>query len=239
MIKWFQIKYRRLDVQEQEFNVRELLMILKLNLRKIVVVAVIAACLGGVYSHFFITPMYEASVNMIVNSGPSVDGRITNDGITSSEKLVDTYAIIIKSNIVLNQVIETLQLEKSYESLNKQVKVHAVNDTQVMKISVQDSDPKIAKEIVRAVSEIAPPIIVDSVEAGSCKVISQIEAGTTPVSPNIHKNAVIVGMFAAAVVTVFLLGKSLLDDVIDGEYDVQKKLGIPVLGIIPELKEEE
>lgn len=225
-------------MQEQEFNVKELVMVLKSNLRNVIIIAVIAALLGGIYSHVCITPMYEASINMIVNSGPAVDGRITTDGISSSEKLVDTYAIILKSNIVLNQVIQTLGLEKSYESLNRQVKVNAVNGTQVMKISVQDSNPEIAKEIVMAISQIAPPIIVDSVEAGSCKVVSQIESSTTPVSPNIYKNAFVFGMVAVFFEIVFLLTKALMNDVVEGEFDVQKKLGISILGIIPEIEEE-
>ena len=226
-------------VQEQDFNIRELVVVLKLNLRNIVVVAILAAFLGGLYSHIFITPVYEASINMIVNSGTTVDGRITSDGITSSEKLVDTYAIIIKGNIVLNQVIETLDLEKSYAVLNKQVKVNAVNETQVMKISVQDSDLEAAKKIVTAISEIAPPIIVDSVEAGSCKVISHIEASTKPVSPNIYKNAFTSGVVAVFIELVFLLTKSLINDSIEGEFDVERKLGIPVLGVIPEIEKED
>lgn len=225
-------------MEEQEFNFRELLRILKQNAKYILVITIIAAVIGGIYSEFFMTPMYEASINMIVNSGSFDDGKITNDGITSSEKLVDTYAIIIKGNIVLNQVIENLELEKDYTSLNKQVEVSAVNNTQVMKISVKDSDVEMAQKIVLEISRVAPAIIVESVEAGSCKVISQIEANTKPISPNIYKNAVFSGVVAFLIMLIFLLTRAVLDDSIEGERDVQKKLGMYVLGIIPEIEEE-
>ncbi len=226
-------------MKEQEVTVRELWVILKINIKKILIISFMIAMLGGLWSKFFITPMYEASINMIVNSGSIEDGKITNDGITSSEKLVDTYAIIIKGNIVLNQVIENLGLKKDYRSLNEQVKVNAVNNTQVMKISVQDENLETAKEIVIEISKVAPEIIVESVEAGSCKVISQIESSTEPVTPNIYKNAAFSGIITFLIMIVFFMTRVIVNDGIEGESDVQKKLGMSVLGIIPEIEEEE
>lgn len=226
-------------MKEQEVTVRELWIILKINIKKILIISFMIAMLGGLWSKFFITPMYEASINMIVNSGSIEDGKITNDGITSSEKLVDTYAIIIKGNIVLNQVIENLGLKKDYRSLNEQIKVNAVNNTQVMKISVQDENLETAKEIVIEISKVAPEIIVESVEAGSCKVISQIESSTEPVTPNIYKNAAFSGIITFLIMIIFFMTRAIVNDGIEGESDVQKKLGMSVLGIIPEIEEEE
>lgn len=60
-----------------------------------------------------ITPQYEASINMIVNTRRDNMATVTNDNITSAKNLVSTYAIIIKSNIVLNKVISNLGLTVS------------------------------------------------------------------------------------------------------------------------------
>jgi capsular polysaccharide biosynthesis protein len=101
--------------------------------------------------------------------------------------MVNTYAIIIKSNTVLNEVIDTLQLNMKYKTLAEKITVGAVDATQVMRVSVQDADPALAKQIVEQIAAIAPERIVEAVEAGSCKVISDVEAGEEPVSPSLKK----------------------------------------------------
>ena len=137
---------------------------------------------------YLITPQYEASVNMIVNTKQENTSAVSNDNITSAKNLVSTYAIIIKSNTVLNQVIDNLGLDMDYDTLQKKVTVTAVNDTQVMRVAVKDPDPYLAARIVRSISRVSPDVIVDSVEAGSCKVISQVDEPKAPVSPSITKN---------------------------------------------------
>ena len=57
-----------------------------------------------------------------------------------------TYSIIIKSDTVLQQVIDNLGLNLTYAQLNKRVTVAAVDDTQVMKITVQSDSPEWARQ---------------------------------------------------------------------------------------------
>lgn len=229
--------------QENEMNFEvDLLEIFNLLKRKIAVIltaTIIGAMLGFVTNKFFITPMYESSINMIVNTRKDSNTNVTNDNITSAQKMVNTYAIIIKSNTVLNKVIDNLKLDTTYKELENRVKVSAINNTQVMNISIKDKDPKLATDIIKQISTIAPEIIVESVEAGSCKVISEIETTDEPVSPNISKNTVLIALlFMIGSIGVIVI-KELTSNYIEDDQDVQKKLGLPVLGVIPEISEVE
>ena len=56
----------------------------------------------------FVTPQYESSALMIVNTRQDSSANVTSDQINSAVKLVDTYSIIIKSRTVLQQVIDDL-----------------------------------------------------------------------------------------------------------------------------------
>ena len=47
---------------------------------------------------------------MIVNTRQDVNANVTSDQINSATKLVSTYSIIIKSDTVLQQVINDLGL---------------------------------------------------------------------------------------------------------------------------------
>lgn len=80
----------------------ELLQVLKEKIAMILVATVAAAVLGWSISTFLLPRRYEASVNMIVNTRTDLTTMVTSDNISSAQNLVDTYAIIIKSNKVLN-----------------------------------------------------------------------------------------------------------------------------------------
>lgn len=117
-------------------------------------------------------PKYDSSALMIVNTRQDVNANVTSDQINSATKLVSTYSIIIKSDTVLQQVIDNLGLNLTYAKLNKRVTVAAVDDTQVMKITVQSDSPEWARQVCEQIITVAPDVIKEAVEAGSVKVIS-------------------------------------------------------------------
>ena len=200
----------------------------------VVILAVVCGVIGWGYTRFMVTPLYEANVTMIVNSRQDVNVTLTNDQIVSSQKLVATYSVIIKSNTVLDQVIENLGLETTYSRLADRISVSAVNDTQVMRISVRHPDRETAYRIIDEIASLAPEILVDTVEAGSCKVISRVTVSEGPVSPSIIRNtllAVFVGLVVAiAIIVIRYLSKE--RHIVDDD-DVIKYLDLPVLGVIP------
>lgn len=223
---------------EREYTVvfMELLLALKEKIAVILAVTIVSGLLGWGVSSFLLTPRYEASVNMIVNAGTDAVTTLTNDNISTSQNLVDTYAIIIKSNTVLNQVISELNLDLTYEELYEQVSVNAINKTQVMKIAAQDEDPAQAQRIVDTIVKIAPDIVVDAVGAGSCKVVSQVAVDSEPVFPDVQNITVLAALAGMVICIAVIVLKELLNDFIVDDMDVQRKLGIPVLGIIPDVE---
>lgn len=224
---------------ELEIDLLELFHALMKNIVMIIVTTVLFAAVGFCYSKFMITPQYEASVNMIVNTRSEGATNVTNDNITSAKNMVSTYAIIIKSNTVLNEVIENLQLDMKYNKLAEKIEVGAVNSTQVMRVAVQDPDPQLAQQIVEQIADIAPDAIVEAVEAGSCKVISDVEVGENPVSPSVKKYFALFAMVGLVLSAGIVVLKELLSNYIEDDADVQKHLGLPVLGVIPEVEDLE
>ncbi len=226
---------------EQEYetiDLREILFLIKNNLLAIVASTVICALLGFIVTTFLITPQYEASATMIVNSRQEQTANLTNDMITTAKNLVATYSIIVKSDTVLDEVIGQLGLELSYEQLEKKVTVSAVDSTQVMKIAVEDENPAQAKAIAEAITRIAPPIIQDKVEAGSVKVISEARAGEKPVSPNKRMNTAIAGLLGLVLSVGAVFLREMLNNTFKTDEDIQKYLGFTVLGVIPHVEME-
>ena len=221
----------------ETIDLRELLLLLKKNLLGLIAVTVLFAAAGYLISEFVLTPKYEASATMIVNSQQNVAGQttITNDQITSATKLVDTYSVILTSYTVLEKTIEDLDLDIDYEDLLEKVTVESVNSTQVMKSAAQDEDPQRAQQIVASIVEQAPDIIIKTVKAGSVEVISQPKVADEPVSPKKIINTVIAGMLGLLLSLVFVFLRNMLNNKFMTDTDINKKLGLTVLGVIPQV----
>lgn len=224
-----------MDNEENEvIDLTEILSAVRQHLLELIFVTLAAALVGFTASKFLMNPKYDSSALMIVNTRQDVNANVTSDQINSATKLVSTYSIIIKSDTVLQQVIDNLGLNLTYAKLNKRVTVAAVDDTQVMKITVQSDSPEWARQVCEQIITVAPDVIKEAVEAGYVKVISNPSLATEPVSPNIMKNT----MLAAAVGFVLVIGiivlQVLLDNKINTEEDVTKYLDMTVLGVIPQ-----
>ena len=202
---------------------------------QIVAAAVAAALISLLVCMFALTPKYEASINLIVNTRQDTTSTFTNDNFNSAKNLISTYAVIIKGNTVLNEVIDTLDLDVTYTELYKMVEVTSVDSTQIMKITVTDTDAKRAGEIVQTIADIVPDVLVEKVEAGSCKTVSDVSINPNKVFPQTKKYVVLAGLLGAVVVCGILVLAHLLHDTVVDDEDVQKKLGLPVLGLIPEV----
>lgn len=222
------------EQREKSISVRELYFLLK----RYLLLIIIAGLVGGIFTYcvcsLFVAPVYEADAKMIVNSRREQTGSVTNDQITSAQKLVDTYAIIIRSRSVLEPLIEELDLSMSVERLAKMITVTSVNDTQVMQIAVRSKDPDLALEIAEQIVAICPAIIVDAVDAGSVTTIEEAYLQSAPVAPNTNLYTVIAAFLVIIVVIVVIVLFALLDNTYKSENVLRNDLDIPVLGVIPD-----
>ena len=218
----------------ETIDLLEVLNAVRQHLLAVILTTVILAGVGFGVSKFLITPQYEASALMIVNTRQDTTSNVTSDQINSATKLVSTYSIILKSDTVLNQVIQNLGLSLDYQHLAERVTVSAVDDTQVMKVTVTSDNPEWARQVCEQITQISPDVILEAVEAGSVKVISKASISPEPVSPNVSRNTAR-GAVAGLVISVgivFLM--VLLDNKINNEEDVSKYLDLTVVGVIPE-----
>ena len=229
---------------EQEYetiDLREIFSLLKKNLLLIFLVTMAFAIAGFTVTALLITPQYEASATMIVNSREDQQAQttVTNDQINSAKQLVNTYAVILKSDTVLGKTIEDLGLNLKYEVLAEKVSIEAVDSTQIMKITVRDPNPELARNIVNSIVEQAPEIIISTVKAGSVEVISYPKAGEIPVSTSKMKNTVLAGLVGGVLAVGVVFLRNMFNNTFMTDDDVTKRLGVTVLGVIPNIEIKE
>ena len=219
---------------EETIDLMELARLLWAHIVQIVA-SVAAALICLLVCMFALTPKYQASINMIVNTRQDTTTTFTSDNFNSAKNLISTYAVIIKGNTVLNEVIDELNLDMTYAELYDMVDVADVDATQIMKVTVTDTDAKRAGKIVQTIADIVPDVLVEKVEAGSCKTVSDVAINPNKVFPQTKKYVVLAGLLGAVLVCGVLVLAHLLHDTVVDDEDIQKKLGLPVLGLIPEV----
>ena len=224
-------------MENEEYDTIDLLEVLnavRQHIAVLILCTLATAIAGFAITHFLITPQYESSALMIVNTRQDTTSTVTIDQINSATKLVSTYSIIIKSDTVLQQVINNLGLNLTYSELAERVTVSAVDDTQVMKLTVLSDNPEWARQVCEQITVVSPDVILESVEAGSVKVISSASINPDPVSPNTMRNTAMGGVAGLVISLGIIFLTVLLDNKINTEEDVTKYLDLTVVGVIPE-----
>lgn len=231
-----EVNYQSDQIEFDEISLTEIFVIMKRNLSVILAVSLIFGILSFAYTKLFVSKEYVSSGTMIVNTKRDEGSYITSDEIRSAQTLANVFTIIIKSDPVMNDVINNLSLDMNINDLAKLVTVTSVDQTQVMKVSVKTGDPRLSQKITNEILKVSPKIIVDTAEAGSVKQISPANLNENPVSPNAKLNAMIATILGLmiSVGAVFLI--DFLDKTFKSEEDIEKYLGIPVIGVIPNVK---
>ena len=81
-----------------------------------------------------------------------------------------------------------------------------------------------------------PSVLADAVEAGSCKVVSDVYSSSKPISPNILKTTAMAAVLAFLAVCALVVLQELFHDYIVDDADMERKLGITALGVIPDVE---
>lgn len=199
------------------------------------------ALLGtGLYTHYLVTPTYQASAKLIVipASSEEVATSLSWDQVNTSIRLIATYKELIVTSAIMDEVAgRNASYGLTGEKLARMVDVNSANDTQVMTVRVNDTSYEraavLANSIVRVFQEKLPQIMnIDNVKVLS---LAKEDAAVKPVAPNLAMNLAL-GLFASVVVAIALVFLfEVLDDTIKSEDDVVKHLQTPALAVISKI----
>lgn len=218
---------------EETISLKELLGTLRKRLLLIVVITITAVLVSGVVSYFFMTPIYQASTQILVNQTSNNQNMYSQGEVQANVQLVNTYNVIIKSPAILDKVSEDLHLGLTTDQLNKKINVSSETNSQVIDLSVQDTNPKQAAEIANEIAgdfqtEVPKIMKIDNV---SILAKATVTKNQSPIKPKPVLN-IAIGLVVGLLVGVgvaFLL--EYLDNTIKDEQDIEKVLGLPILGI--------
>ena len=196
------------------------------NWKLIAGLAVGLAVIMGVYTSFFVTPMYEATSIIYVLSNR--DSAINVSDLQLGSELTQDYIKVFHMWEVHEQVISNLGLSYSYSQMQNMLSVSRMLD-----IRVTSADPQEAADIANEYAQVASQYIAETMATDKPNIMSVALVPSNPVSPNKTRNILLGfllgGILAAGIVTV----RMLMDDKYKTAEDIRRYTGLATLAVVP------
>lgn len=221
---------------EIEIDLRELFFVYKKKIWMILITGVITAALVAIYTITLIRPLYTSSTMLyILNKTTSITSLAD---MQLGTQLTKDYKVLVTSRPVTSQVIENLDLNLDHEKLLKKVKVDNPADTRILTISVVDTDPVMAKAIADEFAIIASQRMADIMDTVPPNIVEEGNLPIKKTSPSVTKNTVIGGGAGIVIAMAVILVLFILNDTLKTPEDIEKYLGLNVIGLIPAFEED-
>lgn len=223
----------------EEINLKELFDYIKERILIMAVIILAVLIVGSAYSLFIKTPLYKSTSTLVLVSdeGTSTTTYTTQD-VTLNNQLVSTYSKIVTSHRVIDTVIDNLKLDYSYSEVVKEVAVTTETGTQIIKVSVSDPDKALAASITNEIVKVFGEEIKSIYKLQNVSVVDKAEEAKSPSNVNYIKEAIIyilVGVVLAFGVVFVIF---YFDTSIKSAEEIENKLGLPVIGVIPKVKDK-
>lgn len=219
----------------EEINVKEFLKYLKKYIILIVIVVILSITGICVYNANIKVPEYTTYTTIVLTQSNETqinNTTITQNDILLNQKLVATYSQIIKSKLVLEQVISETGIDYKVKELEKNVSVTALKDTEILKISVTDPNKKRAVKIANTIAEIFSEEVSKLYKIDNINVVDVAE-----VSNEVSNNTFVRDVFLALFISLFGIVGILFviyyfDDTIKLTENLEEEIGMPVVAKI-------
>lgn len=215
----------------EEIDLKELFAYFKTKLFTIILIIILVVIAGNVYTALTRKPMYKSDTTIVLVSETNTQNNFTD--LQMNKNLVDTYSEIIKSRKVLNPVIKNLNLKYSYTELKNSVTVSSVTNTEIIRVSVSNKNPKKAKEIANEIGNVFSEKIQKIYNLNNVSIVDKAIIAKSPYNINYVKDNIIyvaIGLVLSCGLVFIIF---YFDTTIKTSEEIENKLGLTVVGIVP------
>ena len=221
--------------EEISLDLGDFIHILRKRIKLILLITILSTAVSGVLSYYVIKPTYEAKATIVVGKADADSkdkSKYDYDDIMMFQNLIKTYAEIAKSTAVAESASARLN-NVSAKDLSDDITVTPMANTQLIEFKAQNSNPQGAYLMLNAVCNSFMQEAKRIFPGQNIQIIDEAKIPEEPIKPKKLLNTVIaffIGLMASVGIT-FLL--EYMDNTLKTEQDINKYLGLPVIGIIP------
>ena len=224
---------------EIEIDLSRVFEIVKKHFKPFALIILATSIVAALVTLFLIPKKYTAEAKLIIvqKSNPESQ-QISYNDLQTSQKLVNTYSEILKSEAISDDVIRNLKLDQEgidHASYLGMVKISSVKDTEVIKISVETKDPKLSADIANEIVSVFQKKIVTIMNIENVTVLNSAKVPDQKSSPSNLKNT-LMGFLLGCVIDGCIVVYFLLNDRnIRTEEELKEIFNYPIIGLIPDM----
>ena len=221
---------------EIEIDLSRVFEIVKKYFKPFALIILAASIVAALITLFLIPKKYTAEAKLIIVQKSNPDSQqISYNDLQISQKLVNTYSEILKSEAVSDEVIRNLKLSQDGIDHKAYLNISSVKDTEVIKISVETKDPEQSAKIANEIVSVFQSKIVNIMNIENVTVLNSAKVPEQKSSPSNVKNTMI-GFLLGCVIDGCIVMYLLLNDRnIRTEEELKQIFDYPIIGLIPEL----
>ena len=215
----------------EEINIKDFFNYLKKYIFIICGVIILFVIGIFIYDKSIKKPLYTTYTTIILTKSneTQTNTTITQNDILLNQKLVETYTKIIKSKLVLDQVISETGITYTAQELGENVSVEAYENTEMLKISVTDSDPELSASIANSIAQVFSGEVAKIYQMNNISVIDIAQ-----IPEEVSNNTLVRDVFIALFISIFgSIGVIFIiyyfDDSIKLTDDLEEEIGMPVI----------
>jgi len=231
----------------EELDLKQLINIFWNKRKQILIVVLVFMIIGAAYSFLFVKPKYKSYTTILLTKvqTENIDGveyksteTITQTDLTLNQKLITTYSELINSKNVLREVIKNLGIKQSEDVLKNKITVSAIEDTELIKISVVDADPIVAKQIANETARVFSKKVAEIYNINNVYTGDAAEVSDEPYNINHIKDILIFLVVGIVISAVYVLVANMLDTTVKSQEDIENVLELTVLASVPFINDD-
>lgn len=201
----------------------------------VLILAALVAC-GIVYGYITLLaePLYSSTATLYIGKST---GELSNADVLMSESLAKDYEVIMKRSAVLKDVRDTLKLDMSVKDLEECISVQNVSGTRILDITALTPDPKLSKSIADSVCNVASEKFVELFQVDYVSIVDYGTLDSTPANINLPISLILAALIGVLFAALWITAVALMDDNLKNPDDVERHLGLSVLGSFPRVAE--
>ena len=217
--------------EETEIDLVEVFHALVAKIWLIILLAALGFGMMVGYTMLFVKPTYSSSSTIYILTKTTSITSLADFQIGT--QLTQDYKVIITSRPVLEEVIQNLGLNTTYDALKKQISINNPDNTRFLEITVTDTDAYLAKKIVDELTNVSVKNTAKVMETDPPNIMDYGQLPEKPIAPSMKKNGIIGGLLGFVLACAIIILQYMMNDSIKTGEDVEKYLGLNVLGMIP------
>jgi capsular polysaccharide biosynthesis protein len=227
-------------LQEENINLSEFFDVIKRKYKLIGIITAVFVIVSIILSFFVITPKYQVEEKLFVGKAESkINHSYDNNEVQMYQNLLSTYSDVIMTDDLVQTALNESGINLESKNVIKNLQVTPKPNTQIIDIIYDDTNPQRAVNVIEGITKVFIKKSKELIPNSNVQVIERANYPIKPVSPNKTLYILIAFILGILVGIGVALALEFMDNTFRSKDDLEKSIGLPVIGTIIDYAEEE